>query len=322
MTKQILIIDSDKGFSTILSEALNNHPAFQAVATSSSAQAIQYAVENTVDLAIIDLGLSDMPPLKLAHALREAKEDLALMVIPLMGQDVPSEVTDLGIQGILPKPFFVGDLPKLVGQTVGLELESEEPAPPAAPQTTRVLPAAPRRPRPRFAPRTPNAPNRRTNLKPRELRPVRHQPRPSARNAPAAAPSILPSWKLEQLHKHQGEIVDLLRTLNTEIRAEVIFLTAGSELVAKAGSMPDERAQTLAALVAASAEAAAQAAAFLGERDAKFEQSLHEGHDFRLYSYSLGQGVVLSLALGTNIPLGILRHQTRLTGKDLMKYIK
>ncbi len=86
--------------------------------------------------------------------------------------------------------------------------------------------------------------------------------------------------------------------------------------------MADDRAQELATLVAESAEAASQAAAFLGEQEAKFEQSLHEGNEFRLYSYSLGQGVVLSLALGTNIPLGILRHQTKKTSQSLMKYLQ
>jgi predicted regulator of Ras-like GTPase activity (Roadblock/LC7/MglB family) len=133
---------------------------------------------------------------------------------------------------------------------------------------------------------------------------------------------MLPSWKLEQLRKNKDKIVNDLKTLNGEIRAEAILLTAGSELIATAGTMAEDRAQELALLVAESAEAASQAAAFLGERDARFEQSLHEGNEFRLYSYSLGQGVVLSLALGMNVPLGILRHQTKQTGQTLMKYIR
>jgi predicted regulator of Ras-like GTPase activity (Roadblock/LC7/MglB family) len=133
----------------------------------------------------------------------------------------------------------------------------------------------------------------------------------------------LPSWKLEQLRKNRDDIVRQLDDLNRDFRAEVILLTAGDELVAKAGTMQDDRAVELAMLVARGAEAAAQAAAFLGERAERFEQSLHEGSEYRLYSYSLGQGIVLSLALSTNVPLGMLKLQTKRTSQDLIKkYIR
>ncbi|MFQ5577555.1 MAG: roadblock/LC7 domain-containing protein, partial [Anaerolineae bacterium] len=264
-----------------------------------------------------------MPPLKLVKAIREAKADMSVMIIPLIGQDVPDEVKGLGIQGVLPKPFFVGDLPKLVGQAVGLDLESEVPELPPARAKTSVSAARPRsrtNPAPAPPPRraTPARPQRRPD---REPAPAAPRSKPAVRTRAATLPT-LPSWKLEQLHKHKDDIVQQLQTLNSEIRAEVILLTAGTELIAKAGTMADSRARELAVLVAEGAEAVSQAAAFLGERDARFEQSLHEGSEFRLYSYSLGQGVVLSLALGTNVPLGILRHQTKQTSRRLMKYIQ
>lgn len=320
MVKNVLIVDNDKGFATILNEALNNHPDFSARTVSTSTRALQFVVENPVDLVIIDLGLTDIPAVKLINAMREAKSDIALMIIPLIGQDAPPAVVNLGVQGILPKPFFVGDLPKLVGQAVGLNLESEVPDLP--PQK----PAQPRRTRPRLKPADTSRPRRRPAPPPERRRPATETPSPSTgapvRRTKSVSLPALPSWKLEQLHKNQADIVVQLKALNSEIRAEVILLTVGTELIAKAGIMPDDRAQELALLVAESAEAASQAAAFLGERDARFEQSLHEGNQYRLYTYSLGQGVVLSLALGTNTPLGILRHQTKQIGQNLMKYIR
>lgn len=319
MTKRILIVDRDTGFSTILSETLNNHPAFEAIAVPNSTEAMEHVVENTLDLVIVDLALPDIPAAKLIAAIREYDPNLAVMVIPLMGETVPADVEAMGIQGVLTKPFFVGDLPKLVGAAVGLELDGEEPPPPPEPDP----PAEPARRRPRLAPRKPSSPrpSRSMGLKPRDYQaPPRRGSRP--RPEPAAAPDDFPAWKLEQLHKQRDEIVKRLDLLNSEIPAEVILLTVGSELIAKAGNMPDDRAEKLASLVAASAEAAAQAAAFLGERDGWFEQSLHEGNQYRLYAYSLGQGAVLSLALGTNLPLGMVRHQTKMAARDLMKFVK
>ncbi|MFQ5577296.1 MAG: hypothetical protein ACE5G8_09955 [Anaerolineae bacterium] len=61
-TSNILILDSDRSFATILSEGLNNHPEFKATAVSTSTRALQYVVEKPVDLIIIDMGIADMPP--------------------------------------------------------------------------------------------------------------------------------------------------------------------------------------------------------------------------------------------------------------------
>ncbi len=320
MVKNVLVVDSDKGFSTILSETLNNHADFKATAVPVSTHALQFVVEKPVDLVIIDMGLPDMPVPKLIKAIREAKPTMAIMVIPFIGEDVPEEIKNMGLQGILPKPFFVGDLPKLVGQAVGLEFESQVPDLPPAPVEEKPAKSRPAPPPKRSTPPPAPPPRRRRRPGPSSETRSRSAP-PPARTSAASLP-MLPSWKLEQLRKNKDKIVNDLKNLNGEIRAEVILLTAGSELIATAGTMAEDRAQELALLVAESAEAASQAAAFLGERDARFEQSLHEGNEFRLYSYSLGQGVVLSLALGMNVPLGILRHQTKQTGQTLMKYIR
>lgn len=314
MAKNILIVDSDKGFSSILSEGLNSHPQFRALAVSSSTRALQFVVEKPVDMVIMDMGLSDMPPIKLVRAIKEAKPDMALMVIPFIGEDVPEDIMAMGIQGVLTKPFFVGDLPKVVGKAVGLDLESTQPPPrPKEEPAPEPEPVAP--------PPADRSRRRRPAPEPRRRSGGNASAPPPTRTQSAPLP-MLPSWQLSQLRKNKDDIVNQLKSLNAEIRAEVILLTVGTELIAKAGTMQDDRAQELATLVAESAEAASQAATFLGERDSKFEQSLHEGSEFRLYSYSLGQGVVLSLALGTTIPLGILRHQTKQTSQSLMKYIQ
>ncbi|MEW5957489.1 MAG: hypothetical protein AB1801_07190, partial [Chloroflexota bacterium] len=79
--------------------------------------------------------------------------------------------------------------------------------------------------------------------------------------------------------------------------------------------------QHLTFLVAQSAQAAAQAARFLGEPVGQFGQSLHEGEAYRLYSLSLGEGISLSLALSSNVPLGMIRHRCRQIADRLSKFI-
>jgi DNA-binding response OmpR family regulator len=295
-----------------LSEGLNNHQAFSAEVTLSSTAALQKVVEQSVDLVIVDMSIKDVSPPKLIKAIREAKSSLPIMVTPVIGQDVPENVKSLDIQGILPKPFFIGDLPKIVGGALGLDLDSQVPD----------LPAQPAR----------NSNTRRSSPTPAAEKPV-EAPQPVAKVETAPAPvaaatteiylPTLEARKLERLRKHREDIVNQLKDMNSDFRAEVILLTAGSELIAKAGTMSDKRADELAMLVAKSAETISQMARFLGERTKNFEQSMHEGSRFRLYSYSLGEGVVLSMALDVSVPLGIIRHQTRRTCQQLIKdYIR
>ena len=99
------------------------------------------------------------------------------------------------------------------------------------------------------------------------------------------------------------------------------MVTLGAELVAFAGLSNREQATELARLVAESTDAAAQAAAFLGEPAGRFEQSMHEGTGYRLYSLSLTEGLVLSLALSSDTPLGTLRYRARQTAEELLELL-
>ena len=315
MAKNILIVDSNTSFSTILSEGLNNHAAFSAEVTLSSTAALQQVVEKSIDLIIVDMSINDVPPPKLIRAIREAKSGLPIMVTPVIGQDVPENVKSLDIQGILPKPFFIGDLPKIVGGALGLDLDSQVPDLPTQPaqnasakRSSRSMPAPEKKAKP-------SQPEAKTKAAPAVEAP--------AEPGPEVYLPTLEARKLERMRKNQEDIVNQLKDMNRDFRAEVILLTAGSELIAKAGTMSGERADELTMLVAKSAETTSQMARFLGERTKHFEQSMHEGSRFRLYSYNLGEGVVLSMALDVSVPLGIIRHQTRRTCQKLIKdYIR
>jgi len=300
----ILVVDCDEGFGLMLKEGLENSGHYTSHCVHTGSDALQAVVEANFDMVVVDTALVDMSPATLIRAIREAKNEMKIMVIPLMGQSVPKAIEALDINGVLTKPFFVGDLPDLVDQALGRQrspvADQVPPPPPAATADTPSTVIAVGSSQTETATAAPVA----------ELV---AEPPPTVAN--------VPSDTIRYLRANEAEILRLLDDLNREVRAEAILLIAGAELIAQAGMLAREQCQELAKLVAQSAQAAAQAANFLGEPAGRFLQSLHEGEAYRLYSLSLGEGIVLSLALSSNVPLGMIRHQCRQIAEQLSKFI-
>lgn len=126
----ILVVDSDEGFGFMLKEGLQNSGHYTATWVHSGSDALQAVVEKHFDLIIIDVALTDMSPGRLVKAVRDAKAGLKIMLIPLLGQDLPKSLATLDVNGVLPKPFFVGDLPDMVDQALG---RSRQPTPTPGP---------------------------------------------------------------------------------------------------------------------------------------------------------------------------------------------
>ncbi len=319
MAYNILVVDSDQAFATILKEGLETNGNYRVALTQSGSDALESVVERPFDLVIVDLGLQGVKPVTLVKAIREAKPAMRLMLIPLFGQQIPAELKELKIQGFLPKPFFVGDLPRLVGEALNIEApaSSAPPAPElkvAAPPRRDVKPAAPVAESPAQPAATIAPPPPVTGQPPVEKAPP--PPAPSTPEAPPFSPAVL-----ARLQAKEQQIVQLLKSLNREVRAESIMVTLGTQLIAFAGLLSREQAASLAKLVANSTDVAAQIATFLGEPSARFEQSMHEGAEYRLYSLSVGEGLVLSLALSSDTPLGTLRYRARQTAEELLELL-
>lgn len=306
----ILVVDSDEGFGGMLKEGLENSGYYTAKCVHTGRAALEAITGQAFDLIIIDLALTDMSPIKLIQATREIKPGMRIMIIPLIGQDLPDKVKSLNIHGVLTKPFFVGDLPALINQALG-QRKSVPPTPPT--------PSVPAKAPPPSATKTPSSPVSPSKVAPAE--PVAMQETVVLEDTADSTIAAVSPQIVRYLRGNEPEILRLLDDLNREVRAEAILLIAGVELIASAGMLSRTQCQELTLLVAQSSQAAAQAASFLGERAGRFAQSLHEGSEYRLYSLSLGQGILLSLALSSNVPLGMIRHQCRQIADQLSKYI-
>jgi CheY-like chemotaxis protein len=128
-TPSILIVDSNPGFAMMLKESLEQDDAYQALVAPSGDEALAAASQQRFDLAIVDLGIDAADGLDgktVARRLRQEQPHIRLMLIPLEGEVLSEELEDLSVQGVLPKPFFLPDLPDLLDDALTAPFEAAE----------------------------------------------------------------------------------------------------------------------------------------------------------------------------------------------------
>jgi len=76
----ILVIDSDEAFGNMLKDGLVNSGHYRAKCIHSGSNALEAVVEDQFDLVIIDMALTDMSPITLVQAIREAKSNMRIMM--------------------------------------------------------------------------------------------------------------------------------------------------------------------------------------------------------------------------------------------------
>ncbi len=308
----ILIVDSNEAFATILKEGIEQAEEFQATVACDGNEALQMLAHNPFDMVIVDMGLVDPDGEALARTLREQDPDLRLMLIPLMGEALSPSATDLDIQGVLSKPFFFPELPGIIGgaldRDVG-ETPSDDPLPPAEPPAAAVIVETPPTP-----PTTP--------------------PASSVPSASSAPPAPVENAELEAASaqrlaevcasisdRQMKRITQTMTGLTQDIGADVVILTCSGGLISHAGRLADDEAESLARIVGENWRTSARVAKILGQEQLRFEQSV-EGGEHMFYSLALEEDIVLSAALSTTAPLGMIRHSTKSTADKLRQLLR
>ncbi len=294
MSNQILIVDSDVAFATILKEGIETGGEYEVTLVTTTLKARNIAAQGHLTMAIVDMVLEGEDSLELLQTLRERHPQLRLMVIPV--DSLPAEVISLGIQGTLSKPFFLPDIPSQIeaalSRPVGASPMEDEQAEAAveASEKTGDLPAT-----------------------------IVETPAPEALpTLPSEPSSPVPSAEMRaHLASESHRLTNQLRYLSRELNADAVLLTYGTELVAYAGHFGRADAERLAQVVSESWQASARVAAALGREQVRFEQSLHEGEDYLLYSLATATEIVLSVALRSDRPLGMIRYNTKQTAQEL-----
>lgn len=112
MTSKILVVDPNEAFAAVLEEMLEADGGYRVEVAHTGSDALALLGLTHFDLTIVDMDLetADMGYRDMILKVRQLEPTMRLMMIPLMGRDLPPEAQELDIQGTLSKPFFADDL--------------------------------------------------------------------------------------------------------------------------------------------------------------------------------------------------------------------
>jgi CheY-like chemotaxis protein len=286
--KSILVVDSNEGFATLLKESLEQDAGYRVALTTNGNDALRTLSSFPFDLAIVDLGLENPNGVALAQEMRQQQADLRLMLIPIQGEELPADVANLDIQGILPKPFFLPELPGRIADALAKSVEVPvAKAPAAVAAETKAAPTGTA-----------------SSQEPEQVKPEEPPPPPPPPRPAASSPA------LSAAREHTPEMVNRMNALAQEINADAVLLTSKGRVISHTGRISAEGAVGLAQAVAESWRTSARVAQILGQELTHFEQST-EGGEHMFYSLAVAEDIILSVALRANVPLGMIRHRTK-----------
>ena len=278
MAKDILIVDSDEAFAVMLHDSIQREMNHRVSICTSGAQAIDNMRSNRYDLAVVDLGIHDQEPLALLGAMRRQQSNLRIIVIPLMGEDLPEEIETADIQGVLTKPFFIGDLAGTIEAALATPMVSAVEEPPAkAPQA---------------------------NVTPPKEASAKEKVRPNPPAAPASSAS-----------KVDAQTLCVLSDLHREIAAEAVILTGPGGIAAQSGEIRWLDATKAGDMLVSLSTMIAETLVAFTRSNVRDGDVLHQGYceglGRRLYWTSLNRDWLLVCVLDIDTPLGMLRYHLR-----------
>jgi CheY-like chemotaxis protein len=122
MAPKILVVDRNQAFATMLQQMLEADGGYEVEVADGGSQALALLRQADFDLTIVNV--------------RQIDPAMRLMLIPLMGRDLPPEAPQLNIQGILAKPFFADDLLPNIRDALAKPVEPPTIHPATRPATT------------------------------------------------------------------------------------------------------------------------------------------------------------------------------------------
>ena len=293
----VLVVDPNEAFATLLSEELKRQ-GYNVSLCGSGEEALQFARGNLPDLSLLDMALEDPGAIALAKQLREIEAEMRVMLIPLMGEDLSPEATSISVQGVLPKPFFLPELPDRVEAALNAQVEdiTEEPTPKASPveSETEEEPA----PAPQLEPASV------AELENLEMEDV------VLEDVEEVSAAEEEGFSYDAFEANRSEIERVMGGLAQEIGADAVLLTFGGGMLTWVGGLARPEAESVARAVIHGWRTSAEVARVLGREQVRFEQSI-AGSDYMLYALSVEQNALMAVVVRGTAPLGLLRHRAR-----------
>ncbi len=332
----ILVVDPNEAFAILLSEELKRE-GYAVDMCLRGADALMLARRQHIDLAVLDMALAGPDAVELAQALRGTDATMRLMLIPLMGETLSPQVAMHSVQGVLPKPFFLPELPGLIEAAFEAPMAGVVAAPRV--ETPPMETAAPATPSPdedifgpeigvepvsEIAPRE-EAPKPAKAPKPAEaartvgppfpiLTPVQEAPAPVAAEARLVAEDDEAGYGIsyDAFVAHRLEVERAMNVLLNDVGADAVLLTFGGGLLTWVGGLDQSEAESISRAIIHGWRTSAEVARILGREQVRFEQSI-AGGDYMLYALSVEVNVIMGVAVRGSAPLGLMRHHARTT---------
>lgn len=268
----ILVVDPNEAFATLLVEELQQQDHDVTSAPTFDA-AVEAAKSKSFDLTLLDMAVDEPGPVALAQQLRAHQPDLRLMFIPMLGEELPDEVREkISVQGVLPKPFFLPELPERIDAALN------------APVGEPVALA--------------------------EAEPQPKSPEPPAPSQSTVTPAVEGAISAKVVAQHRGEIERLMDELAQEVGADMVLLCVGDAMTASVGQLDRTETEAMAKVVGQSWATSTEVGRILGREQVRFEQSI-SGGDYVLYALSIDGPTILAVAIQGTAMLGLLRHRAR-----------
>ncbi len=117
---RLLIAEDEDTLSFFLRRSLEDAtPPFMVEIVDAGQKALKKVLTNKFDLMIVDLRLPDMDGLALIRAVRQFDPFMKVIVMTAYGSpETEQEVSKLGIQGYVTKPFIIDDMKRLINRTI------------------------------------------------------------------------------------------------------------------------------------------------------------------------------------------------------------
>jgi len=117
---RLLIAEDEDTLSFFLRRSLEDAtPPFMVEIVDAGQKALKKVLTNKFDLMIVDLRLPDMDGLALIRAVRQFDPFMKVIVMTAYGSpETEQEVSKLGIQGYVTKPFIIEDMKRLIDRTI------------------------------------------------------------------------------------------------------------------------------------------------------------------------------------------------------------
>ncbi len=318
----IMVVDPNEAFATLLSEELK-HQGYDVAMCLTAADALASAEKRMPDMALVDMALDDPDAISLAQQLREVDGNVRLMLIPLMGEQLAPEEAAISVQGILPKPFFLPELPERIEAALqipldeGLEANVDEsgeatgvPEPESAEEDELVF--------------MEEADVQAEVQAEAEVQPeakIASEPEP-AREADevsiSAADMEEGGLSYDAFTRNRTRVESAMSTLAQEAGADAVLLTFGGGLLTWVGGLERGEVESISRAVVHGWRTSAEVARILGREQERFEQSI-TGGDYMLYALSVEVNAIMAVVVRGAAPLGLLRHRARSTVEKIAR---